>query len=191
LGPRPPILIDTNIIIEAMRVGVFKRLRAHERLETVKRCSDEALSGIPGSSGRVAITEADLAPPLSVIDVMESERVYLALMHPDSAILDDGERDLLALAFYRTRVSRGGSSGSMAAALRKAGLPAKDASSAFQIVSADQAAVRVAITMGLGDAVVSLEEVLESAGVSVNGKLKGHYTRRVLVDWKTRHRLGM
>jgi hypothetical protein len=38
---------------------------------------------------------------------------------------------------------------------------------------------------------VSLEEVLEAAGVKANGNLRGHYTRRMLSDWKTRHGLGM
>ncbi|HZJ17412.1 MAG TPA: hypothetical protein VFD27_20335, partial [Chthoniobacteraceae bacterium] len=164
-------------------MGAFKRLRAHENLVTVRQCKDEALSGIPGSAGRIIITPADLGSPLSVVEVSNSERVHLALIHPESATLDNGERDLLAHAFARSRSVADGSASAMAAALRKAKLPAKDPDSEFQIVSADRAAVRVAILMGFGDVVVSLEEVLDSAGVSVSGKLKSHYTRRVLSDW--------
>jgi hypothetical protein len=179
-------------MIEAVRVGAFSRLRAHEQLVTVKQCVSEALSGIPGSKGRVPISEADLGSPLSVIDVTNSDRVHLALMHPDSATLDNGERDLLAHAFALTRRAHGASADGIARAMRKAKLPVTDTGPAsFQIVSADRAAVRVAISMGLGDHVVSLEEVLESAGIRADTKLKGHYTRRVLLDWKTKHALGM
>jgi hypothetical protein len=59
------------------------------------------------------------------------------------------------------------------------------------MVCADQAAVRVAIRMGLGDRMVSLEDVLHQAGVRTDGNLKRHYTRRCLENWKTKHALGM
>jgi hypothetical protein len=62
-------------------------------------------------------------------------------------------------------------------------------SGAFHIICADSAAVRVAIIMGLGDNVVSLEEVLEDAGIKMPG-LRGHYSKPLLVSWKTRHRLN-
>jgi hypothetical protein len=45
--------------------------------------------------------------------------------------------------------------------------------------------------MGLGDRVVSLEDILHQAGVRTDGDLKGHYTRRCLENWKTKHALGM
>ena len=192
MGTRPAILVDTNIIIEAVRVGAWERLRAHENLVTVRRCCDEALSGIPGAPGRVPVTEAHLAPPLSVVTVTGDESVYVAILHPDLATLDAGERELLTHAFTRRRSAEGGAeAGGMGAALRAAGLPVKDGSAAFQIACADQAAVRVAISMGLGDLVVSLEEILKAAGVRVEGRLKGHYMRRTLTAWKTKHALGI
>jgi hypothetical protein len=167
VGTRPAILVDTNIIIEAVRVGAWERLRAHEAVVTVRRCREEALSGVPGSPGRVPVTEQHLDGPLTVADVSDSERAALALSCEDAGTLDAGERDLLAHA--QVRVS----------------------SDQLVIVCADQAAVRVAISMGLGDQMVSLEDVLHQAGIKTDADLKHHYTRRCLENWKTKHALGM
>ena len=163
--------MDTSIILEAARVGAWERLRAHEPLVTVRRCVEEALSGVPGSPGRIAMTEADLGPPLEVVQVTDNERAALLLDCEDAGALDDGERDLLAHA--RMRFAESTPSGDLV------------------IVCADQAAVKVAISMSLGDHLVSLEELLRDAGVKADSDLKGHYTRRRLEEWKTKHALGM
>lgn len=190
MGTRPAILIDTNIIIEAVRVGAFSRLRAHGRLTTMKRCCEEALSGIPGWSGRVSVIEADLAPPLVVLDVEDAQRVHAALRHADLSVLGDGERDLLTYAFVCAGAADGGDTGAMGRALKKAGFAVNNSGDDFRIATADQAAVRVAIAMGFGDRLTSLEEMLRDAGIKANAKFKRHYTRAALVEWKTRHRLG-
>ena len=169
LGTRPAILVDTNIIIETVRVGAWERLRAHETVVTVRQCCEEALSGVPGAPGRVPVTAEQLGPPLTAVEVSNGDRAALLVTTEAAATLDEGERDLLAHA--RMRFAKGD----------------KD----FVIVCADQAAVRVAITMGLGDQVVSLEEALKNAGIKPAGDLKGHYTRRCLEEWKTKHALGM
>ena len=172
MGTRPAILVDTNIVIEAVRVGAWERLRAHESVVTVGRCCEEALSGKPGTPGRVPVTEKHLGPPLTVEQVTEAERAALHVKYDGAAALDEGERDLLAHA--HTRREKGG-----------------NPTDKFVIVCADQAAVRVAVAMGLGDHIVSLEEVLRDAGVKFDGELKRHYTRRCLHDWKTKHALGI
>ena len=172
MGTRPAILVDTNIVIEAVRVGAWERLRAHESVVTVGRCCEEALSGKPGTPGRGPVTESHLAPPLTVYEVSPVERALLLVTCEAAGTLDDGERDLLAHALTRRE---------------KGGNPTDE----FVIVCADQAAVRAAIAMGLGDHIVSLEEVLRDAGVKFDGELKRHYTRRCLHDWKTKHALGI
>ncbi len=95
MGSRPAILVDTNIILEAVRVGVWKRLLAHEGLVTVRRCVEETLSGVPGSSGRIPVDARQLDAPLAVVEVADMERARLVLACEDAATLDDGERDLL------------------------------------------------------------------------------------------------
>lgn len=173
MGGRPAIFVDTNIIIEAVRVGAWARLRAHENLVTVRKCVEEALSGVPGTPGRISVTEQQLQAPLHVVEVTDRDRAALLVTCEDASALDAGERDLLAHAVARAASSSANASG------------------AFVIVSADQAAVRVAISLGLGDNLVSLEEVLHDAGVKPDGNLKGHYTQKKLSEWKTRHALGM
>ena len=171
-------------------MGAFSRLRARGGLVTVTRCCEEALSGKPGERGRIVVAPHELCDPLSIVEVSQAGRVNLALRYPDSSILDAGERDLLAHALSLSQPTTG--SASMGAAFKKAGLPVKDrGATAFTLVSADQAAVRVAMLMGLGDQLVSLEEVLRDAGVKQDRPLKGHYTGATLVTWKTRHKLGM
>ena len=187
MAPQPSILIDTNIIIEATRIGAFSRLRARGQLVTVTRCCEEALSGKPGERGRIIVAPDELCDPLSVVEVSQAGRVHLALRYLDASILDAGERDLLVHAFTLTQGTDGAAS--MGAAFKKAGLPVKDRGGAFTIVSADQAAVRVAMLMGLGDQLVSLDEAFENAGIRATG-LKRHYTRAALAEWKVRHRLG-
>lgn len=122
----PAILADTNIIIELVRVGAWEKLRAHESVVSVRQCCEEALSGIPGSRGRLPVTEKHLEPPLQVAEVTDAERAALYVACPGAGALDDGERDLLAHA--HARVTAGG-----------------NPSSAFVIVCADQAAVRGAL----------------------------------------------
>jgi hypothetical protein len=191
VAPRPSILIDTNIIIEARRVGALDKLRSRGGLVTVERCRDEALSGIPGTRGRIDIAPDDLGDPLSVVGVSQADRVHVALLHPESSILDDGERDLLVYAFKLPRAATSAASTGVADALRKAGLPVSNPFELFSLITADRAAVRVAMSMGLEDHLVSLEDVLETAGIRVNGNLKGHYTTATLGGWKTAYRLGM
>jgi len=169
LGTRPAILVDTNIIIETVRVGAWERLRAHESVVTVRQCCEEALSGVPGAPGRVPVTAEQLGPPLTAVEVTNAERAALLVTTEAAATLDEGERDLLAHA--RMRFASGN----------------KD----FVIVCADQAAIKAAITLGLNDALISLEEALKAAGIKADGSLKEHYTRRRLDEWKTKHALGI
>ena len=188
MAPQPSVLIDTNIILEATRIGVFQQLRARGGLVTVKRCCEEALSGKTGERGRIIVAPDELSDPLSVVEVSQAGRVHVALLHPESSVLDDGERDLLVHAF---EIDRNNNPGAMGAAFARAGHSVSNATREFSIVTADQAAVRVAMLMGFGDRLLSLEEVLRSVALKESQSLKSHYTRATLSSWKTRHKLGM
>lgn len=157
------ILVDTNIIIEAVRTDCWRALSGHYDLVTVAECAVEAQSGVPGDRGYVPVADEDLRR-LRVVPVSNTERARLALAC-DAASLDQGERDLWAHANARE--------------------------DDWQATCADQAAVRIAVQLGWGDRLVSLERLLRDAGVPIPRSLRGHYRESTLSSWRTKFRLGM
>lgn len=159
-GHKRILLLDTNIIIEAVRTDCWNGLRGHYELVTVEKCREEARSGIARTPGYVVVENEHLNSDIQVIAVTDTERALLAIACPEAAILDDGERDLWANANSRT--------------------------DEWEAVCADQAAVRIAVKLGWGDRLVSLEELIASAGIRLKTQLKDHYTRKKLSIWRAR-----
>ena len=91
-------------------------------------------------------------------------RTAFRLRYPASDGMDDGERDLLALATTR--------------------------SDDFQICSCDKAAVRAAHALGWLDRVVSLEGLAQAVGVRPNPALRAQFSESRLSEWRTRLQLG-
>lgn len=54
------VLVDTNVMIEAVRTRCWNALTGSLRLETVEECRDEAGRGSYGRSGYVAVSQGDL-----------------------------------------------------------------------------------------------------------------------------------
>lgn len=162
-GRRRIVLIDTNIIIEAKRTVCWHGLRGHYALVTVEKCWEEARSGVGRTPGYVEVTDDDLTG-MQIAKVTDADRAQLIAACPDAQLLDAGERDLWAHAN-----SREGD---------------------WEAACADQAAVRVAVQLGW-ERLVSLEELLRSAGITPKRKLKAHYTKRKLEAWRTNFKLGM
>jgi hypothetical protein len=159
-GKKRVILLDTNIIIEAVRTGCWNGLRGHYGLVTVGKCREEAQSGIARTPGYVVVEDHHLSSGIEIVAVTDLHRALLATSCADAAVLDDGERDLWAHAY-----SRGDD---------------------WEATCADQAAVRVAVKLGWGDRLASLEELIWSAGIRPKTRLKQHYTKRMLSIWRTR-----
>lgn len=86
--------MDTNIIIEAVRVGCWSALTAHYRVETVSKCCEEARTGNRRRAGYIEVTEEDLRTRLTVHRVSDIDLVHLVLQDAESFRLDDGERHL-------------------------------------------------------------------------------------------------
>jgi hypothetical protein len=59
------------------------------------------------------------------------------------------------------------------------------------ICSPDLASVKFAVTSGVGDRLVSLEEALEAAGARPNVQLRSHFTSRWLSKERTKAMLGI
>lgn len=159
MGKKRLLLLDTNIIIEAVRTGCWDGLRGQYDLVTVEKCREEAFSGIARTSGYVKVEKHHLESGIQIISVTDADRTRLVIACSDAVRLDDGERDLWAHVHSR-----------------------KDE---WEAVCADQAAVRFAVKMGWGDRIVSLEKLLSSAGIMPGIPLKSHYTETKLSIWRT------
>jgi hypothetical protein len=164
-GSNRIILVDTNIIIESVRTECWKGLRGHYQLVTVEKCREEAQSGIAWKPGYVVVEDDQLSTGLQIVAVSEPDRVRLVTACADAAALDAGERDMWAHAYSRT--------------------------DDWLAACADQAAVRVAMALGWGDRLISLEELNISAGIRPKAQLKRHYMKNELIRWRTKFWLDM
>jgi hypothetical protein len=144
------VLVDTNVIIEAWRVGRWKALAARHALETVGTVVMETHTGFQKRRERQQIDQAELKRTLRKIhEATEFERAGLAVRVPDIH-LDPGERDLWAHALQRN--------------------------DAWVLCGPDKASLRVGVRLGLRDRLISLEELWQQAGFRPRVKLRENFT---------------
>jgi hypothetical protein len=93
------ILVDTNAIRAAHQVSCWNAIRKCYKLETADFCIEEAVR--PNRHGKRLVNKSgdELRAELHVHTVTDAQRAALALTLLGKVDLDDGERDLLSLAF--------------------------------------------------------------------------------------------
>lgn len=165
---RSTVLVDTNAIIESVRVGCWKALAGGLRIETVEECRDETRRGAPHRPGYVTVTSADLSRIAEIHPVTDTERATLALQYESAPDLDAGERDLIAHAL--ARLARG--------------------DAVWVVCSPDKAAIRASVALGWGDRVRSLEELMDVVGCRSATRIANHFTTRWLSEFRTACILG-
>lgn len=151
------VLVDTNIVIEAVRTRCWNALVSYFTLETVDKCLEEARTGDPMRREYVAVDAEQLAGVSKAYTVNEQEKARLALDLPTADELDAGERDLFAHTFGR--------------------------SDAWIGSCADRAALKAAFALGWKDRMVSLEVLARFAGARPD--LKQHFREQWLTDVRT------
>jgi hypothetical protein len=152
------ILVDTNIIIEAVRTRCWNALSMRFAIETVDKCLEEALTGDPLRRNYVQVEATHLRKGLKhAHKVTAVETLQLAVTLPEADELDPGERQLFAHALSR--------------------------SDAWLASCADRAALKVALALGWRDRIVSLEALAHAAGARPD--LKPHFRERWLSDVRT------
>lgn len=160
-----PVLLDTNVIIEAVRTGTWAALVGGLIVETVEACRDEVLAGSPHAiPGYVPVTQSDLRRLSAVHHLDSTKRAELALAYEDADGLDDGERDLLAHALA-------------------------ERAAPWSLCSPDKAAIRAAVALDFGDRLVSLEQLIADVGARPKKQLRSQFTTGWLVRFRTRVRL--
>jgi hypothetical protein len=154
------VLVDTNIIIEAVRTGCWSALTGYFRMETVEKCREEARTGRAYRPGYVTVHEKDLRERLMAHDVNDEDLAQLTLRDAKCALLDPGERHLWAHALGRA--------------------------DAWLASTADAAAVHAAVRLGWEERLVSLEELVQAcAARSSAKKLNWQFRSEQLSKWRT------
>ncbi|WP_018289695.1 hypothetical protein [Verrucomicrobium sp. 3C] len=151
------VLVDTNIIIEAVRTHCWNALTTHFNVETVEKCVEEARTGDPMRRNHVPVEARDLQRVSKIHAVPASAVARLAVALQMANELDVGERHLFAHALGR--------------------------SDAWIASCADRAALKVAFALEWKDRMVSLESLAGSAGA--RPRLKNHFLERWMSDVRT------
>jgi len=159
------LLVDTNVLIEAVRTGCWRPITGQLALETVEACRREAVAGSESSiRGYVRVSEDDLARLRTVHRVDAVMRASFKLAYEDADALDVGEHDLFALAHA-------------------------NAEDEWALISPDKAAIRAAMALGIGDGMVSLEDLVGRVGARPKPALKTQFTSQWLVSFRSRLKL--
>jgi hypothetical protein len=162
------VLMDTNVVMEAVRTRCWNAVSGGLCVETVEECRDEALRGDRGRPGYVPVSTRDLARIRAEHPVSAVERVTFAMAYPDAENMDAGERDLFAHAF--SRVSRG--------------------DAVWVVCSADKACVRAAVSLGWHERMFSLGALAAAVGVNPHPPLVAQHEERWLSQIRTTFLLG-
>lgn len=158
----PRILVDTNVVIEAVRTGCWNALTGGLTVDSVAECRREALAGSAETiSDYVIVGTEDLNRMHTVHEVVPSVRAAFKLAYAEADALDAGEHDLLAHAH-------------------------DDATGAWRVCSPDKAAIRAAVRLGHGDRLVSLEELVSNVGARPHPDLRVQFTSGWLSSFRTR-----
>jgi hypothetical protein len=160
-GHEEPVFVDTNVVIEAVRTGCWAAVSGGLNIQTVVACRREARSGDRSRDGYVAVSESHLKRIAAVRRVTEAHRAALIVSCPDAEGLDLGERDLLAY------------------------LHATDPPAGWRLCSPDLACMRVAVRLGWGDHLCSLERLVEEVGGRTSLSLLRQYSKRWLSERRT------
>jgi hypothetical protein len=132
-------LIDTNIIIEAWRVGGWPALAGGYALETVEECVMESQTGFQRRRPEQQIDPRTLRGGLRAVHVVTLADHAAALIRDgEVAMLDEGEKALWAHAFSRA--------------------------DAWVLCGPDRASLRIGVRANLRDRLISLERLLVEAG---------------------------
>lgn len=162
------VLVDTNVVMEAVRTRCWNAITGGLVVETVEECRDEALRGDHGHPGYLPVSADDLSRIRRVHPVSALERAAFGMAYPDARNMDCGERDLFAHAY--ARVAR------------------EDA--VWIICSADRACVRAAVALGWQERMHCLAALAASVGANPAPPLLDQFGERWLSQARTRFLLG-
>lgn len=162
------VLVDTNVVIEAVRTETWNALTGAVCVETVEECRDEARRGDSTRPAYVSVSDVDLTRLHAVHAVSKQERAEYLLADPEAVGMDPGEQDLFAHAYQR----------------------AKKGDHTWVLCSSDKASIRAAVRISIADQLRSLEAVCDAVGARARPSLKPHFLELFLSRYRTEYLLG-
>lgn len=167
------VFLDTNVVIECFRIGVWSELSQGCKLETVDEVVSEAMTGATSRPGRVVVDRGVMLAGLAQNPhaVTRRDRNVLLADYPSMTTLDPGELHLFAY-------------------LNAHELPL---ASVILVSTADKGAIAAAHLPRWLDELISLEELLKSAKVSRTklDLIGPQHTASFLTDVRTKVFLGI
>jgi hypothetical protein len=149
-----PVLVDTNAILECMRVSAWRALAGGYGVETVEDCVTETQTGFQRRQPEQQVNAKELRASLaSVHTVGDTELAMVAIRAPDIA-LDVGER-----SFWAHALTRG---------------------DAWVLCGPDKASLRFGVRLGFRERLVALEWLLAAVGHRPKVDLRPAYTSKWL-----------
>lgn len=149
-----PVLVDTNVILEAYRIGAWKALSGGYAVETVEDCVTETQTGFQRRRREEQIDAAELRASLRAVHGVSDRQLAEVAIRASDIALDVGERALWAHALTRT--------------------------DGWLLCGPDKASLRAGIRFGCRDRHVALERLLDEAGHRPKQKLGLAHTTRWL-----------
>jgi hypothetical protein len=147
---RGAVLVDTNVILEAHRIGAWRALAGGYRVETVEECVTETQTGYQRRRPEQQIEAEQLRASLAAVHHVDLRELAEAAIRAPDIALDVGERALWAHALGRT--------------------------DAWVLCGPDKASLRFGVRLGHRERLVALERLLSDAGYRPRGVLKPAYT---------------
>lgn len=162
------VLIDTNVIIEAHRLGCWSHLADSFELHTVTRVLEETQDGYNNRAGNPIPYFPLKSSFHHVEDVSVVQVLRCSIANPDCNImsLDDGERDLIV---YASSLDQ----------------------NCWLLCSPDKAALKTLNALNQLDAAISLESMLNVTSLRIADKLKTNFTEKWHMTTKTSIKMGM
>ena len=149
---RGAVLVDTNVILEAHRTGMWRALTGGYRVETVEECVTETQTGFQLRRPERQIDGVELRDRLSTVHTVEDlDRARLAV-RVDNIALDEGEASLWAHALSRI--------------------------DDWVLCGPDKASLRCGIRLGFRERLVSMQELLDTIGNRPGIALHEAYTKK-------------
>lgn len=160
------ILVDTNVIIEAHRVGCWRGMVNQFQLITVEKVVEETQTGHQNRTDEQHIDQATLRDQMTqIVAVNRTELAAIDLDFPEHG-LDDGEHHLVAFA-------------------RSLDEPA------WLLNSPDKGTIRFCSRADWLDRLVSLEAMANALGMRHAGQLRNNHTESWLRQQITQFRFGL
>lgn len=160
------VLLDTNVILEACRVGCWRAVASEFQLITVEKVIEETQTGHQNRSPEQNVDESALREHLHHIAVVTREQTAaIDLDYPDHG-LDEGEHHLVAYA----------------ATLGNQPI--------WLLNSPDKGTIRFCSRAEWLDRLVSLQAMTDTLGLPHGRKMRGNYTRSWLETQVNPFRFG-